>query len=243
MKYMISATLLLSALLVLATAAAEETGFLPDYSNLIDTDGDFINRAYVAPGAMDRLANYDSVMVDEPEVFISEDTRYRGAKADQLKQLADTVRLTMMERLEAGGYAMADEAGPSVIYMRWAITNLFLRKKKRGILSFTPLGAVVHATRQAAVRDLWKKIDIVEIGVEIEFLDSVSGEQLAAVVVLRGARETDEQERELVSWEELDALMQTLGERVRCNLDNSKLEVADRQDCAQIVIEPVIEES
>jgi Protein of unknown function (DUF3313) len=78
-----------------------------------------------------------------------------------LKLLADTVRLATMERLEAGGYPVADEPGPGVAYIRIAIANLYLKKKKRGILSYTPMGFVVHSTMQAAVRDLWKKIDII----------------------------------------------------------------------------------
>jgi len=49
------------------------------------------------------------------------------------------------------------EPGPGIMYVRFAVTNLYLKKKKRGLLSYTPMGFVVHSTMQAAVRDLWKK--------------------------------------------------------------------------------------
>ena len=59
--------------------------------------------------------------------------------------------------------------------MRWAIVDLYLTKKKRSILSYTPVGMVACGTRQAAIRDLWKKLDIVELGLMIEWSNSVSG--------------------------------------------------------------------
>ena len=191
---------------------------------------------YIAPGAPDQLKQYNAVMVDQPEVYISPDSKFQGAKPDQLKVLSDTMRTTLMDRLEAGGYHTTDSPGDDVLYIHWAITDLYLKKKKRGPLSYTPIGFVVHATAQAAIRDLWKKIDVVELSVEAEFLDSVSSDQLAAAVIKHGKRKSKGHKAELVSWEELDAEMKTFGERVRCNLDNAKGK--QTEDCASIVIEP-----
>lgn len=232
---------LVATAVAFSPALADETGFLSDYSKLKKREGDTgVDRIYVQEGIFDRLQKFNAVMVDQPEVFIAEDTKYKGAKPDALKQLSDTMRMAMMERLEAGGYRVAEEPGQGVLFMRWAITDLYLKKKKRGILSFTPIGAVVHGTRQATIKDLWKKIDIVEMGVEIEFLDSTGGEQLAAVTLMSGQRKDKKKDREqdLVTWEELDATMQTFGERVRCNLDNARLEESRRQECTTILIEP-----
>jgi len=217
---------------------AADSGFLTDYSKLEARSG-AVSRAYVAPGAIDALAAYDAVMVDQPEVLIAADSKYKGAKPDHLKTLADTLRMAMIERLEAGGYKTAEQPGPGVVYLRWAITDLYLKKKKRGLLSFTPVGFVVHTTAQAAVRDLWKKIDIVEMTVEAEFLDSTSDDVFAAAIMERGARKDKAkgQKQELVSWEELDATMRTFGERVRCNLDNARKSESARDDCTQIVVE------
>jgi len=114
-----------------------------------------------------------------------------------------------------------------------------LKKKKRGLLSYTPVGLVVHTTAQAAIQDLWKKIDIVELNLMIEFSDSVTGEVLGAGRSWRGAAKTSDQKQELVTWQELDALFSTIGEQTRCRLDNSKLADADkRTDCHSIIVEP-----
>ncbi len=229
----------LAVLLVLPMAGwGADSGFMDDYSILEDRpDHDAISRVYIAPGTLDLVGKFDAVLVDQPEVFMSADSKYLGAKPDHIKTLADTSRLAFIERLEAGGYRIAEEAGPGVVYARWAITELYLKKKKRNILSYTPVGFVAHATAQAAIRDLWRKIDIVELNIEVEFIDSVTGDLLAAVVMGRGARKTKGQKQELVSWEELDATMKTFGQRLRCTLDNARIEANQRQDCSQIYVE------
>ncbi len=230
--------ILVVGLCIAASAAGQDTGFLTDYSLLKARKGDVVDRVYIVPNAIEKMKEYNAVLVDQPEIFISPDSKYKGAKPDQLKQLADTARLAMMERLEAGGYTVADGPGPGVLYMRWAIADLYLKKKKRGLLSYTPVGMVVHTTKQAAIRDLWKKIDIVELGLEVEFSDAVSGDILAAATSKQGVRKSKGQEQDLVTWEELDAMFSTVGERARCNLDNAKLPQSEWQVCTDIVIEP-----
>lgn len=226
-------------LLAMQTGIAAESGFLSDYSQLETRPTGLVGRVYIKPGAADALAAYNAVMIDQPEVFLADDTKYAGAKPDHLKQLSDTLRQAMIDRMSAGGYNTVDEPGPGVIYMRWAVTDLYLKKKRRNFLAYTPVGMVVHTTAQLAIQDLWKKIDIVELNLEIEFLDAQNGEVLAAAVLERGHRKDKKkkQKQELVSWEDLDAVMRTFGERVRCNLDNAKLEESAREDCTQILIE------
>ncbi len=214
-----------------------DSGFLEDYSILERRDETY--RVYIAPGTLELLSTYEyeAVMVDQPEVFMSSDSEYRGAKPDHFKTLADTARFSFTERLEAGGYQIADQVGPGVVFVRWAITDLYLKKKKRNILSYTPVGFVVHTTAQAAIRDLWRKIDIVELKIELEFIDGANGDLLAAIVTERGARKAKGQKQELVSWEELDATIKTIGARARCTLDNARMEESRHEDCSQIVIE------
>ncbi len=231
--------ILVMGLCAAASATAQEESFFTDPSLLAPSDQGVFDLEYVDPDIIQKAQRYDSVLVDQPEIFIADDSKYKGAKPDHLKQLADIARLAMIERLEKGGWPIADGPGPSVVYMRWAISDLYLRKKKRGFLSYTPIGYVVHATSQAAIRDLWKKIDIVELGLKIEWTDSVSYEVLSAGQTKRGARKTRGQKEDLVSWEELDALFMTMGEQTRCHLDNNKLAESEKSlDCDSIVIEP-----
>ncbi len=225
-----------------ASAFSQNNDFLTDYSSLEKTEeGRFVKKIFLAPNAVRRTADYDGILVDQPEIFIAADSKYKGAKGDALKQLADVARLATIERLEAGGFNVVDEPGPDVMYMRWAITDLYLQKKKRGLLSFTPVGMVVHATKSAATKDLWKKIDIMELSLEMEFSDVVTGEVLAAAVTnQQGLRKQKGDKGQIVSWQHLDALFSTVGERVRCNLSNAERTEETWENCAAIRIEPEI---
>ena len=221
----------------------QNNDFLDDYSLLQPLDGNFVTARYFAPNVVQRLADYNAVLVDQPEIFIAADSKYKGAKGDQLKALADVARLATIERLEAGGFTIATEPGPNVLYLRWAITDLYLQKKKRGFLSYTPIGMVVHATKSAAVRDLWKKIDIAELSLELEFTDLVTGEVLgAAITSQQGLRKASGQKADIVSWQELDALFSTVGERLGCVLTQAELPQSEWTTCADIWIEPEVPE-
>ena len=233
-KFLIFAVGLCSA----ATAFGQDNDFLTDYSMLKPNEGDFITLRYFDDNLLRRMTDYNAVFVDQPEIFVAADSKYKGAKGDQLKALADVARLATMDRLEANGYTVATEPGRDTLYFRWAITDLYLQKKKRGILSYTPVGFVVHATTQAAVRDLWKKIDIAELSIEAEFSDFVTGEILGAAVSTQlGMRKASGQKADLVSWQELDALFQTLGERLSCVLDAAGAPESEWRACADIWIE------
>ncbi len=223
------------------SAFGQNNDFLTDYSLLEPNEGNFITLRYFDDNLLRRMTDYNAVFVDQPEIFVAADSKYKGAKGDQLKGLADVARLATIERLEAGGYTIATEPGASTLYLRWAITDLYLQKKKRGILSYTPVGFVVHATTQAAVRDLWKKIDIAELSIEAEFSDFVTGEILGAAVSGQlGLRKASGQKAELVSWQQLDALFMTVGERLSCILDNARIPESEWTACHDIWIEPEV---
>jgi len=98
---------------------------------------------------------------------------------------------------------------------------------------------VVHATKSAATRDLWKKIDIVELSLEIEYSDVVTGEIIAAGIAHQlGFRKQKGEKADVVSWQELEALFDTVGERMVCGLSNSEVREEEWQDCAAVWIEP-----
>lgn len=225
-----------------ASAVAQNNDFLTDYSSLEKAEeGRFVKKIFLAPNAVRRTADYDGILVDQPEIFIAADSKYKGAKGDQLKQLADVARLSTIARLEADGRNIVDEPGTDTVYIRWAITDLYLQKKKRGILSYTPAGFVVHATKSAVTRDLWKKIDIAELRIEIEVSDVVTGEVLMAGISRKqGFRKQKGEKADIVSWQDLDALFETVGARISCNLANAASPKEEWENCALIWIEPEV---
>jgi hypothetical protein len=190
--------------------------FLSDYSQLErlpDVSADYI---YSAPDGPSRMANYTAIMIDQPEVFVASDSDYKGMKADDMQALADAFRLVLAESL-GEDYLIVDQAGPTVLYLRFALVDLYLTKRRRGFLSYTPIGLAATAVRSATSDlNVINKIDLNELSIEMELLDSESGEQFAAIIETRS-----EAAEEPASWEDLEALLGDYGLRIRCKLNNA----------------------
>ena len=215
--------------------------FLTDYSLLQPVHDATADYRYVSPTAFTDLANYDAIMVDQPEIFISPDSDYKGVKPDDLKAIADLMRSSLMERMEEH-YNMVNNPGPGVLYLRLALTDLELVKKKRPILAFTPLGFVTYGTMQAAAKDLSKKVRLDYMTLELELTDSVTEEVLAAGLISRGEEERGE-DTQIVSWEEFVAFLENLGKRIGCRMSNARLPEAQWEDCLAIKAELLGEDS
>ena len=210
------------------TALAQDlqsSGFLSDYSQLKKTSDKYMGHSYLVQGAEDRMANYTAVMIDQPEIFIAPNSKYKGIKPDDMKDLADAFRTSMSQSL-AQDFMIVEQAGPNVLYIRFALSNLQLKKKKKGLLSYTPVGFVAGAAKSALTSDITKKIDLKGLTMEMEVLDSDSEQQLAAAVEVRsGSKE------EPASWAELEALIAVYSQRMRCTLNNARIAEESRVDC------------
>lgn len=212
-----------------ALAADFDQTFLEDYSKLQPrTSGEISDLFYAAPDFYERAATFTAVAVDQPYVLISPDSPYKGGKPDDLLQLAELMRAALSERLTEGGYTVADAPGPGVLVLRLALTDLELKKKKRPLLGYTPIGAVVKAGTDA-MKETLDKVDITRMTLQAELLDGSTGEVLAAIVMARDTPEGGKLER--IEIEELSALLAEYGARTRCALDNARLPPEQRIDC------------
>ena len=209
-----------------------ESGFLSDYSKLKpvkSSAGDEL--LFVAPGAYERAVGYKAVMVDQPEILFSADSEYRGMKPEDIAELASIMRTVAKERLEERGrYKVVEQPGPDVLFVRMALTELYLKKKKRGVLAYTPIGAVAKLGTDA-LKETLSKVDIIEMSFEAELVDSTSNDVLAAIVVPSGARKAEGQKEERMDMKEFQAEIQEYASRLSCQLDNAKLPGSERIDC------------
>ena len=216
-----------------AGAAEEFSGFLGDYSQLEPTADEYADFLYVAPGAYERLQGFGSFMIDQPEIFIDPESKKKGMKPDDMMALAEMLRGVIIEKLE-DRYEITDRPGPGTLYVRLAASELYMKKKvSKNPLAYTPVGFAVNQTRKALTKNLAKKIKLIELTVEAEFLDSKTGERLAALVARRGQRKDKEkgQKAEPGSWEELDEMFDEIGRRFRCRLDNAHMSREQWIDC------------
>jgi hypothetical protein len=225
--------LLLALTLLAPTISAQdaERTFLSDYSGLKPAKDNPFDELYIAPGALESLSKYKAIMVDQPELFIHPESKYQGMKPDEMKLIADALRESITNELTSG-YQIVDKPGPNVLYVRVAVGDISLKKKKRGLLSYTPVGFVVHGAI-GLTKEVTEKIDLKNMKIEGEVLDSQSLAQLAAMTTSRGSL-SGKPETEDASWDELSALFGVVGKRLRCRLDNSHKPESEWTKCGSI---------
>ncbi len=193
--------------------------FFDDYSHLqprVDHLED-IDLRYVAPGALAKLAKYNAVMVDEPEVLISAQSDYKGAKPEDLQAMADAMRSGATARLKARGYNVVDTPGPDVLYVRAALTDVQLTKKRRGILAYTPAGAVLKFGTDM-LKNVMQKYDIMNMVFQVELVGSESKELIGQYVMITGG----DKKPVRIDFDKLESDLQEFSDRLTCWLDVSK---------------------
>lgn len=185
---------------------------------------------YIAPGAFERVGNYEAVMIDQPEVWIDRNSDYPGTKADYLKAIVDVVRDKLAGALIRGGHDVVEAPGPNVAFMRVALTDLYLKKKPgKETRGYTSIGS---ESPQKMMRNMLKYFDVVEMALQLEVVDLDTEELLGAIVIKRGERGKNggEYDQRLDFGEFLD-VVEEYAARVRCRFDNGKLPKEQWVDC------------
>jgi len=221
-----------AGLLMAASAQAADSGFLTDYSKLKASQGALAARMYVVPDADKRAKSYRGVFVDQPEIFISPNSKYKGMKPDDAKLIADVLRESINAELQGGALLNLNAPQAGSLTIRVALSDVMVQKKKRSLLTYTPAGFVIHSAKQA-LSSVMSNIDVKSATVEIEIIDSASGEVLAAGVEPRG---TAGGGAAATSWDDLQAYLSTTGKRVACRLENAQKAEGARTDCAALTV-------
>ena len=223
----IAAAVLTCGLSGIVVAQEYDHTFLADYSRLKATplkDNKGTDLLYTSPGVFDRLGKYTDVMVDEVEVLMSAQSDYKGAKPTDLQAVGAMIRKAYIDELKSGGYGVVESPGPTVIYIKLALTDLRLQRKKRGLLAYTPIGFVLKAGADA-LRDMMQKYDIMGGNIQGQITDSVSNDVLAEFVGLRGNN------GQRMDFGQVEAEITAAASRGRCRLDNTHVPADQRIDC------------
>jgi len=185
---------------------------------------------YIAPGAFERLADYDGVMIDQPEVWIDRTSDYPGTKADYLKAIVDLIRDKLAGSLIRGGNNVVEAPGPKVAYVRVALTDLYLKKKPgKQARGYT---AITSQTPEEMMQTMLKYFDVVEMALQLEVVDLNTEEVLGAAVIKRGERgDKSGKNDQRLDFGEFLGVVDEYVARVRCRFDNSKLPKEDWIDC------------
>lgn len=222
--------ILLAVLLALSShslADSDESGFLDDYSRLEPIPGSERVSRYLAPGATEKLAKVTAVMIPQPTVIIAKDSKYRGAKPDDLKAVADVFQAVMAEEL-GKDFVIAQNPAPGVVVMNFGITNVYLKKPKKHVWNFIPVALVVGTVKNAVFDSFQQNINLTGANFESQVIDATTNEKLGAIVDKEGSRTDKEQ---FTSWQEFETHLRTLAMRFACRLKNAKAGEGSQQDC------------
>jgi Protein of unknown function (DUF3313) len=207
-KYLITSFISM-VLLFNSNSFAATSGFLEDYSGLKADPDRSGAKVYRKEGVS--LGAYDKIALSPIEIFYDSKSKYKGIDPEQMKALTDSFAAVITSELEPD-YPIVSSTGKGVLVVRLAITNVNMKKKKRGLLGFTPIGAAVTAIKDAS----GKRIVLADASIEAELIDGETGERLGSLV--DSLSETIGKDEE-PSWESLEKALSFYAKRFRSRLD------------------------
>ena len=209
----IKRSLLVAGLLAMSlhAAIAADSKFIDNMPQLAKDSERAGAMIWTKPGV--NRAAYTKVMIEPITIFISPNSEYQDLDANELKALADGFNETLIKTLEPE-IAVLNKAGPGVMYMRAALTNVKLAQKKRGLLSYTPIGLVATAVADAA----GARISLKDAAVEIEMLDSTTGERLGVLI----DKAPTAPGNETLSWDSINEVFKYYAERFKARTLSAK---------------------
>lgn len=171
------AVLLLAGCSASGMKSVERTGFLTNYEQLTPGGDDRAALVYLKPG-VDYKA-YNKLMFQRMVVLLSDSAENRAIDPALMKELTDYYQDALFNAVR-DGYQIVDQPGPGVLRVRVAITEMKPSNPTTNTLStIVPVGMIVAGATKAASGD---NLGTGEAGTEIELLDSLTGERLAAAM-------------------------------------------------------------
>ncbi|MCP4687325.1 MAG: DUF3313 domain-containing protein, partial [Desulfobacterales bacterium] len=156
-------------------SAEKYSGFLEDYTKLEPLEDGSGAERYQKTDV--DLSKYDKLLVDRILIWFKEDSEYKGIDPTELKGLTDYFYEAI--RKEFGDEEFATEPGPDVLRLRIAVTEIVPTKPGVSVLIFcTPYAWVADFADNQTKGSSY----VGAAGVEMEVLDSMTSERLAAYV-------------------------------------------------------------
>lgn len=206
--------ILLTAAAILAVtpmfAIAADSGFIDDTPAMSADARNPGALIFVAPGRS--LKGFDKVAITPIEVWYAPDSKYKGVEPNELAGVTNSLRESLVKTL-GSAYPVVAAEGAGVLQVRLAITNVSAKKKKRGLLGYTPVGFVVGAVKDAAT--VAPNIDLNAATIEAELLDA-DGVRIAVISEPMFAGESKKQ---ALTWDGIGMALNAYGQRLRARLD------------------------
>lgn len=181
MKSRIMIFVFIAMLLISFTASASEkmpkSGFLGNYSEFKPGSSGGADWVYFKINV--EFGKYKKVMVDQVTFYLKEDAKDKGIQPDDIKELTEAFDNAVRENI-GKYYPLVDQPGPDVLRIRAAITNIVPNKPGMSAVSTVmPIGLGISIIKKAVTG---KHSGVGETGMEMEVLDSLTNERIAAAI-------------------------------------------------------------
>jgi len=164
-------------------------GFLTEYARIPKSKVE--DSAYKYRDTSVDFSKYNRLLVDRIKVWFAEDSDYKGIDPDELKVLTDYF-YQAIEKAVGDAYPMVKEAGPDVLRLRIAATDLIPNKPEASVTTLVvPFLWVGEAGTGVAKGDTGSTMFTGQASIEMEALDSVSNRQLAAFIQTETGKKYD----------------------------------------------------
>ncbi len=212
--------------LALSPAFAEEkpqySGFLEDYSGLVEeADSKLIyNYVYIKPDT--DLSGYTKFLIDAITVFPHPEADFKGINANDMTLLEKLFHAAMAKALtENSGYEVVEEPGPGVCRIRVAITEVVpVRPAMNTLTTFVPQMRLLSGVVNLATGS---NFFVGQIGMEAEFVDAESGERIAAKVSKQAGKKyvpfTGRTAKTASKWAQIEQSMEYWAQQLRKRVD------------------------
>jgi hypothetical protein len=175
----------------------EESGFLGNYSQLQEVEGYPAARIYIRPGV--QWSRYNAIQLDSVGLYASASA---NLSPEDQQMLSDTLYKSLYEDLSKY-FTVVNQAGPNTLRLRVALTQVSGAKPVlRTVTTVVPqlrlLGSVVGLAGDTAAT-------VGSATVEMEVLDSVTNQRLAAGVDDRAGTKVLFAKRAYTTWGDVQA--------------------------------------
>ena len=194
-----------------------ESGFLGDaYAKLAPdpTNGDWL--IYLRSPEVLRHAN--AFLVDHVEVYLVPEAEKRDIPQQDLDKLTETFTKDIRDELTAAHYTLADQPGPGVVKLRFAITNVEPNGGKTNMAVSGTEAVATHAVVPGA-GFVTPRLKVGKVSVEGEVLDSESGEVEMAFMTSKSGRRFFSGLKAFEKWGDIDAAFRSWAKNFRQRLD------------------------
>lgn len=162
------------------------TGFLGDYSQLHEGTGNEAQLVYIRPNV--RWAAYDKVILDPITAYAIPGNPLADLPKEQLNALVGYLHAALGEQL-GRNYKLVTTPGPGVMRVRVALTEADANAPIRGVVSSVmPIGVAVSVLKTAVTGS---GTATGHARVEMEILDTPTGERMAAAVDAQSGNKRD----------------------------------------------------